>query len=65
MFNFILALFSDGFQSSGTIGNAGGIKTEAILLLIMVFIAGMFTQYAFTKIKEYIKERKKNNKEDE
>lgn len=68
MIDFVLTLFnvvSDGFQSTGTSGSAGGVELEAILILGVVFIAGMYTQYAFTKIKEYIKERKANKKDND
>lgn len=68
MFNFVYALLnvvSDGFQSTGTSATVGGIEWEAILILAIVFIAGMYTQYAFTKIKEYIKERKANKKDND
>ena len=60
-----MGVVSDSFQSSGTLGTAGGVELEGILILAIFFIAGMYTQYAFTKIKEYIKERrsKKNDKD--
>lgn len=53
------------FKSTGTLGTAGGVELEAILILGVVFIAGMFTQYAFTKIKEYIKEQRSNKKDND
>ena len=59
MVNFLF----DMVQSSGTSATVGGIETEALLILGIVFITGMFTQYAFTKIIEFLKERKQNKKD--
>lgn len=60
-----MGVVSDGFQSSGTSAVAGGVELEGILILAIFFIAGMYTQYAIMKIRDYIRERKskKNDKD--
>ena len=39
-------------------------QSEYIFLLIIVFLAGMFTHYAYVKIKEYLKKDTEKDKED-
>lgn len=63
MFNFVYALF-DTVKSSGTLGELKPDAFGGILLLIFVFLFLYFV-YAFRKIKDYIKERKSNKKDND
>lgn len=71
MFNFAVAVISDGFKSTGTSAVGGGIATEEqlglIFLSILMFVTGMLTHYAYVEIKKNIKkdiEAKKAKKKD-
>lgn len=64
--NFIYALFSDGFKSTGASAEIGpgkemGLIGIFILLFIFLFL---YSIYAFKKIREYIREHKADKKDD-
>ena len=66
MLNFTGVLL-DGFQSTGHLGTGGGTTLEGEIMIIIIFVAGMFTHYAYVEIKKNIKkdiEAKKAKKKD-
>lgn len=68
MFNLLNAVVDT--PTSNFSGNSANITTkseqsEFIFLLIIVFLAGIFTHYIYIKIKECLKEDAEKTKKDE
>ena len=68
MFNLLSAVVDT--PTSDFSGNSVDVTTkseqsEYIFLLIIVFLAGMFTHYTYVKIKEYLKKDTEIDEKDE
>ena len=56
---------TSGFTGSSVDVTTRGEQPEFIFLLIIVFLAGMFTHYAYVKIKKYIAEYEEDDDDDD